>query len=154
MHFWFSVTEETMKKQEGNFFSIIGQGLLICILGLVAAVVLPNLTAIQNRLREGQLADEMYTFERAVKHYSREHRHTPPSVPADVIQYLPEKRPQKNPYTGEEMLYNSDAPGNISFAIRDSTTYEISGTGKYGYLDFVLSGDLKPKAPNIIAQYP
>ena len=133
-------------------FTLIELMIVVVIIGILAAIAIPNFIAMQNRAREGSTKTNMHTFQVTAEDYSVQHDGTYPGTAHQVIALLPAGLALENPFdqsTGsgnawEDRASASAAPGTkaglTSYAdSANGYTYNIKGQGKNGPFSLVLS---------------
>lgn len=122
-----------MSKHSG--FSLIELMIVVLIIGVLAAIAIPNFVAMQDRAKEGSTKENMHTFQLAVEDYAVQHDGVYPTTAADATKRLPIMF--VNPWTGnsDQSWGNGNAkdgilhPHGMVFYARDSTGYTITGMG-------------------------
>jgi prepilin-type N-terminal cleavage/methylation domain-containing protein len=143
-----------LRSQKG--FTLIELMIVVVIIGILAAIAIPNFIAMQNRAKEGSTKANMHTFQLAAEDYGVQHD----GVYADAATSLEPLLPQgganfKNPFTaatGAAGSYEDIATfarplgtwsaakvGLVCYADSATQTYVIGGDGKAALLPLQLT---------------
>ena len=142
-----------VKSQKG--FTLIELMIVVVIIGILAAIAIPNFIAMQTRAKEGSTKANMHTFQLAAEDYGVQKD----GVYADDAALLGPLLPMgganfKNPFTntsGSAVAYEDIAtfarpvvptatkPGIVSYTDSLTITYVIGGEGKAAPLTLQLT---------------
>jgi prepilin-type N-terminal cleavage/methylation domain-containing protein len=131
-------------------FTLIELMIVVTIIGVLAAIAIPNFIAMQNRSKEGSLKLNMHTFQLASEDQAILNDGVYATSASSVAANLPSLGANfRNPFSQstsdawEDRASYSGAPaataGITSYADSAAVTYNIKGYGKNSALNLVLS---------------
>ena len=125
-------------------FTLIELMIVVVIIGILAAIAIPNFISMQDRAREGSVKSNMHTVQLAVEDFAVQNDGTYP-LAADgpaVEALLPGGAVPNNPFTGVPATVGWGAAaatqGDMGYVIPALNQYDISGFGSTALLTLTL----------------
>ena len=138
------------KSQKG--FTLIELMIVVVIIGILAAIAIPNFIAMQDRAKEGSTKANMHTFQLASEDYGVQNDGTYAADCAGVAPLLPRGGASfKNPFQATAAAYvdagswavplptGSTTAGITAYQDSSQQKYQISGRGKSADLSICLT---------------
>jgi type IV pilus assembly protein PilA len=125
-------------------FTLIELMIVVVIIGILAAIAIPNFISMQDRAREGSVKSNMHTLQLATEDFAVQNDGTYP-VAADaaaVTALLPGGALMNNPFTGVPTVVTwggaAAAIGDMGYAVPALNQYTITGFGASAVLPLTL----------------
>jgi prepilin-type N-terminal cleavage/methylation domain-containing protein len=141
-----------MVAQPNRGFTLIELTIVVAIIGILAAIAIPNFIAMQNRAKESGTKANMHTFQLAAEDYSVRNDGLYADTADDVALVLPSSGMNfTNPFDHSDppwvdqptrtvpMVSGSVVRGVIAYGDENRMLYQVVGRGSAGDLPVVLS---------------
>jgi prepilin-type N-terminal cleavage/methylation domain-containing protein len=137
-----------LRNQKG--FTLIELMIVVVIIGILAAIAIPNFISMQDRAKESSVKNNMHTLQLAVEDFATQTDGVYPDAAASAtpggstVQGLcPAGAYPKNPFTGAATVVTWDADpaakGVVGVNPANTTGYVIKGYGKAAMLSLQLT---------------
>ena len=131
-------------RRNDTGFTLIELMIVVLIIGILAAIAIPNFVAMQDRAKEGSTKSNMHTFQLAAEDYATINEGRYATAASTVATELPTAF--KNPWTGQagdgNAWMNGTASGThgiVGYSAVSDSTYTISGMGASAALTLTLT---------------
>jgi type II secretion system protein G len=125
---------------EHSGFTLIELAIVVMIIGILAAIIIPNYMRFADRAKEALVRENVHVIQTGVESYSVQRLGTYPQQAdeADLLLNMPNGSYPRNPYTNDvtTVLWNADpaTPGEISITNLPGGGYMLLGFGSDGLL--------------------
>ena len=134
-------------RQGSKGFTIIELMIVIMVIGIIAAIAIPNYIKFAKRAKEAVVLDNAHTVQLAMEDFCIDQLGTYPTATeeAELLLLLPQGRYPENPFTNAETAvhWNADPaqPGEISIFNLPGGGYMLRPRGAETLLNDVVVGD-------------
>jgi type II secretion system protein G len=135
---------------QGRGFTLIEMMVVMIIIGILAAIVIPNFIRMQDRAKEASVKTNMHTMQLAFEDFSTrtdgvypDHAGSVTHTGETVEDLCPQGQYPKNPFSGAVTVFAWDAdpanPGQVGANPATIVDYLIKGFGKEALLSLELT---------------
>ena len=141
-----------MRAGTSRGFTLIELMVVVVIIGILAAIAIPNFIAMQDRAKEGSTKANMHTFQLSAEDYCIQNNGTYAANASDIAALIPPAGLTFiNPFSktsaawadaaawGVPQATGSTVPGLVAYQDSLQMRYQIAGRGKKADLSIILS---------------
>ena len=144
-----------MKVRDARGFTLIELMIVVVIIGVLAAIAIPNMVAMQDRAKEGSTKANMHTFQLSAEDYAIQNEATYGQTAGAVAAMIPTSGTAfRNPFdlsAGQGGAWEDQAawtvplvtvssrPGIVAYGDSGAAQYQVAGAGRFGDLTLVLT---------------
>lgn len=122
-------------RQNQRGLTLIELMIIVVIVGILAAIAIPNFVAMRNNAKDMQVKANMHTLQLSAEDYGVQNDGCYAHDPAQVRALLPGNGENfKNPVTGEIDMLNTGKPGSCTYTDSANVKYTITGYDHAGRL--------------------
>jgi prepilin-type N-terminal cleavage/methylation domain-containing protein len=131
-------------KRNDKGFTLIELMLVVTILGIIAAIAIPNFISMQDRANEGRVKANMHTLQTGVEDFAIQNNRYPLAADGPAVELLLSGTVvPDNPFSGAPTVITwggaAAAPGDLGYIVPGLNQYTISGFGATALLGLTLS---------------
>jgi general secretion pathway protein G len=134
-------------RRRSGGFTLIELMFVIMIIGIIAAIVIPNYIKFTKRAKDAVVQENTHTVQMAIETYAVDQVGTYPQAADEdeLLALLPQGRYPNNPFTNQatSIHWNADpaGPGDISIYNLPGGGYMLRAQGSTGLLNEIIVGD-------------
>ena len=141
-----------MPRQDQQGFTLIELMIVVVIIGILAAIAIPNFLAMETRAREGSTKANMHTFQLSAEDYGIQHEGIYADLASDVSMLIPPAGITFiNPFNKSAVAWvdqpgwtiplatGSTIAGVTAYGDSSTMRYQVAGRGRSSDLSLVLS---------------